>query len=236
METAARTPRLAGAFRAAASDFYYQSTRLVAANVVWGAALLAILALAIWVSPALGIVASPLLCVPLAGVARLAAQIVRGEDVVLSDAWSAMRRYAVPAFVAGCGLVAATAVFVTNAVSGVAAGSPFGLAFATLAGWGLLTTWTVAIAFWPILVDPAREAMTLSSRVRLAGLIVLAEPLRFAGLAVAVGLILALSALVVAALLTVSVAFVAVAAARVVLPAADALEDRVGRRTVGDPA
>ena len=43
------------ALRAAATDLYSQSIRFVPANVAWGAGLLAVLALAAWQSPLLGL-------------------------------------------------------------------------------------------------------------------------------------------------------------------------------------
>jgi hypothetical protein len=217
-------------------DFYYQSVRLVPANVAWGAALLAVLAIGVWVSPVLGIVASPVLCLPLAGVTTLAAQIARGDDVVLSDFPAAMRRHGSAALALGAVVVAATVIFATNLVSGIAGGGPLDLAFATLAGWGLVITWTVAIAAWPLLVDPVRDGQPALSRIQLAGLVVLAEPLRFAGLTATVAVILLASLVAFAAILTVSVAFVALVAARIVLPAADELEARLGRGGVGGPA
>ena len=83
--TPAAVPSLANAFRVAAVDFYYQSIRLVPANVAWGAGLLGIFAVGMWLSPTIGLVLAPLLALPFVGVVRLAAQIVRGGDVVLSD-------------------------------------------------------------------------------------------------------------------------------------------------------
>lgn len=233
--TTRAAPALGPAFRAAAMDFYYQSIRLVPANVLWGAGLLIILAIAVWVSPILALLAAPLLCLPLVGIVAMAAQVVRGEDVVLSDVAAAIRRHGLAAIATGVVIVAATVVFGINVVAGVRAGDPLGLMLATLAIWGLVAIWVVGLAFWPLLVDPARDAWTIRERARLAGLVVLAQPVRFAGLAAAVAIVTLISAVAFAALLSVAVAFIALVACRVVLPAADTLAASLaGRRASGD--
>jgi hypothetical protein len=195
--------------------------------VVWGGALLAVLAIALWLSPVMAVVTAPLLCVPLVGVTRLAAQIVRGEDVVLSDVATAIRMFARPALAAGIVVILATIVITANVVAGVSGGGPIGWAFATLAAWGLVALWIVGLAFWPILVDPARHAMPLAASARLAVLVVLAYPVRFASLAAGLALVTLVSAIAFAALLSVSVAFMALVATHVTLPAADELEARL---------
>jgi hypothetical protein len=220
-------PTLKGAFRLAATDFYYQSLRLVPANVAWGAGFLAVLAIAFWLSPALALVVAPLLCLPLVGIARVAAQIVRGEDVVLSDVTTAMRSHRLSALAAGVVFEVATLVAATNVVAGIAGGGAIGWAFAMLAAWGLAALWVVGLAFWPLFVDPARDAMPVAARARLAGLVVLAHPARFASLGASVAVVTIVSAVAFAALLSVSVAFIALVASRVTLPSADQLEARL---------
>jgi hypothetical protein len=215
------------AFRAAGVDFYYQSLRLVPANVAWGTGLLAVLAIAMWLSPTVALVAAPLLGLPFVGIARVTAQIVRGEDVVLSDVATAIRSYAMPALVAGIVTVVAGFVFATNVVGGIAGGGPIGWAFATLAAWGLAALWIVGIAFWPLLVDPVRETIPVAARARLAGLVVVANPVRFAILGAVLAAVTIVSAVAFAALLSVSVAFVSLVASCVTLPAADELEARL---------
>jgi hypothetical protein len=215
------------AVRAASVDFYYQSLRLVPANVAWGAGVLAVLAVAMWLSPTLALVAAPLLGLPFVGIARVTAQIVRGEDVVLSDVATAIRSYAMPALVAGIVTVVAGCVFATNVVGGIAGGGPIGWAFATLAAWGLAALWIAGIAFWPLLVDPVRETIPVAARARLAGLVVVANPVRFAILGAVLAAVTIVSAVAFAALLSVSVAFVSLVATRVTLSAADALDARL---------
>jgi hypothetical protein len=220
-------PTLRGAFRLAVTDFYYQSLRLVPANVAFGAGFLAVLAIAFWLSPALALVVAPLLCLPLVGIARLAAQIVRGDDVVLSDVTTAIRSHGLSALAAGVAFELATLVAATNVVAGIAGGGAIGWAFAMLAAWGLAALWVVGLAFWPLLVDPARDAMPVAARARLAGLVVLAHPARFASLGASVAVVTIVSMVAFAALLSVSVAFIALVASRVTLPSADQLEARL---------
>lgn len=212
---------LGAALRGAAFDFYYQSIRLVPANIVWGIALLGLVFVSLQFGPLVTLVAAPLLAVPYAGVIRLAAQAVRGRDVVLSDVLHAYRAYAVPAVIAGVGFVLAVAVFATNAVVGVSTGGAAGWAFATLAAWGLVATWTFAMVFWVLLVDPAREGVPATRTARFAALLLLAAPGRLGALAAVVAGLLLVSAVAFAALLTISVAYSGLVTARYVLPLAD---------------
>jgi hypothetical protein len=234
--TAYSGPAIGAAFRAAANDFYYQSIRLVPVNVAWGAAFVALLAVAAWVSPLVALVGAVLLALPAVSIYGLAAQIVRGEDVVLSDAAAAIRRHGLPALVCAAAMLGASVICGTNLAAGVAAGGPLGWSFATLAGWGLIATWLIGLAFWALLVDPARARTGPLQKARLAALVVLAHPLRFAGFGLTVVAVLIVSTIAFVALVTVSVAYVALASARFVLPAADRLETRLDREPVPDRA
>ena len=125
--TAERSSGLGASARAAAIDFYYHSVRLVVANVAWGVAFLAILWLALAGSPALAVGVAPLLAVPWFGLVRLAALIVRGDDVVLSDAFRAYRSGLGRAVLVGVASAAAIVLLVSNVVTGLVAGG--------IAGW-----------------------------------------------------------------------------------------------------
>jgi hypothetical protein len=83
---------------------------------------------------------------------------------------------------------------------------------------------------WPILLDPARAAEPARDRLRLAALLVLAHPLRVAGLGLVLAVLVVVSTVAVIALVTVSVGFGALVASRYVLPAADRLEARLDAR------
>src|SRR4029079_10247226 len=96
-----RGPGLAAAIRAAAYDFYYQSIRLVPANLLWGLAFLAWLIVAVSTGPLVTLVTAPLLAVPWVGVVRLAALTARDQDVVLSDVWTAIRWHVLAVLASG---------------------------------------------------------------------------------------------------------------------------------------
>ena len=226
MAVARREPGLARALRLAAIDLYYNTIRLVPANLAWGAALVLVLVCAsqgAWLG---ALLASPLLALALVGVARLAGLIVRHEEVVLSDAWHAARERARPALVVGILSVAATAVLATNLVVGMATGTPVGFALAVLAGWGLIGLWLASFPFWILLADPARSEWSAPDTIRLTGLILLARPLMLVALGLVSALVLVVSSVLVAALLILSVAYAALVTAHVVLPVADGLSAR----------
>ena len=217
-------PRLGTVVRAALSDYYFNSMRLVAANLVWGFAL-ALIVLVGMASPLLSLALLPLLAFPTAGVFRLAARIVRVEPGAgLRDIAWPYRHLPVRWLVLGIAVVAAGLMLGTNIVVGLTGGEPARWAIATLAGWGLVALWCGALVGWPLLVDPARSETSLTDGLRLVGGLLLAHPLRIAALALAMAIVTAISFVLTAAILTISVSFVALVACRSVYPAADRLE------------
>jgi hypothetical protein len=224
-------PSLGGAIRLAVQDFYYHSWRLLPANVMWSAVALVIVALGILTPLAIALV--PLLVLPTAGVFRVTTRIARGESVSLWDAVDAWRTDLVATLAVGIAFVAAVAVLGSNVMTGATSDSPLGWALATLAGWGLLATWLYAWTAWPILADPARVGQPAAEKARLAGLLLLARPVRIGVLGVALAVFLLISAVAVVALATVSIAVAALVASRFVLPAADRLEIFLGRQPRG---
>ena len=215
---------LRSALKGAAVDFYYQSIRLVPANILWGFGLLALLAAVIVGGPVVTLLAAPLLAIPYAGVARLAASTARGRDVVLSDLWRAYREFGPSALGLGAVLTLAAAILASNVLIGAAQGGFIGWAFATVAASGLLAIWVLSFPLWLLLVDPQRSEQPRRERLRLAILLVLAAPGRTAVLAFFLAIVLAVSTVAFAALLTISVAYVNLVAARYLLPLADRLE------------
>ncbi len=123
-------------------------------------------------------------------------------------------------------------MLVFNIVSGFLSAELIGWAFATLALWGFAALISVALAFWPLLVDPVRQSEPVRARIQLAATVILSSPRRFVGLILVVTVITVISAILFAALLSVTIAYVAVVMCRYVLPAADRLE---GRRTEPEP-
>ena len=227
-------PSLRGAVRAAFQDGYYHSWRLLPANVVWAVAVVVLL-LALLATP-LALLLLPLLALPTAGVFRIATRIARGEAVSFWDAVDAWRTDVRATLAAGAGIAAAGVVLTSNVLAGLTGASPLGWALATLAAWGLVALWLLAWTLWPILLDPDRADRPAVDRVRLAGLLVLAHPLRIGGLALAIAAFLVASTVAIVALATVSVALSALVASRFVLPAADRLEARLDGRAAAAAA
>ena len=221
---AART-RLGGAIRASFTDYYFNSMRLVPANVVWGAGLVGIVLVAL-VWPLGGLLLLPVLALPTAGIFRLAARIVRvAPDPGMRDVLWPYRHAAGSTVALGAALVGATVVLGTNLVTGITGqGELVGWALATLAAWGLVAVWAGAFVAWPLVVDPARDGQPLRAKLRVAAGVFLLHPTRIGALAVFVALATVLSTILTAALLTVSVAFIALLACRVVYPSADRLD------------
>ena len=159
-------PSLRGSLRAAASDFFFNSWRVVPANAIWGALFIALL-IGTAVFPPV-IVLFPLLAVPVAGMYRLAALIARGEPVDFADALRAMRQFAGTAFLIGIAATVAMVVFSVNIAVGVQTGDIAGGVFAMLAGYAIVGIWMYLVCLWPILVDPLRDGTRLRDRLRLA--------------------------------------------------------------------
>lgn len=220
-------PTLGGALRAAGVDLFYNSWRVVPANVVVAVWLLAVLGVAVVVGPVVAALVAVPVALPLAGLFRLGALATRGEDVNLSGVLDPAREAPGQVLLAGSLFTVATLVLVTNVVVGLLAGAVLSWAVATLALWGLLATFAYGFAFWPLAVDPRRAGVPWRERARLAGLLVLAHPIRLGVLTIVLTALLVLSTVLVAALMTVGVGFVALAACRYVLPAADRLEARL---------
>ena len=83
-------PSLSGTLRASISDFYFNSWRLVPANLIWGLGL-AIVYLASFTFWPAAVVLAPLLCLPVVSMHRIGGRIVRGGDVSLSDGFRLAR-------------------------------------------------------------------------------------------------------------------------------------------------
>jgi hypothetical protein len=219
-------PRLIGALRDAAIDFYFNSWRLVPANIAWGIGLVCV-ALAGLAWPPAFLLLTPLLCLPTVGLFRLGALICRDEPVALSDSFAAWRRYARPALAAGTAITLCALVFGGNLLLGLTSGTALGYGFATIALWSLLLLASISLVYWPLLVDPERASLTARQRIRLTAYLVLGFPLRFGALTLVLAVLVAISVIFFAALLTITIAYCAVVASRYVLPAADRFEGRM---------
>ena len=216
---------LRAALRQSLTDFYFNSWRLAPANFVWGTVL--ILALLAGPTSLLGLALFVVLAVPTAGLYRLGALIARGEPAAFSDFVDGMRRFGIAALATAAGAAILAVVFTTNIGVGLEVGGPLGWFISALALWGDVALVMLLVAFWPVLVDPDREGVGLRRRLMLAGLVVIGRPGRVLALTAAVAAILAVSTVLFAAILLVSVAYVAIVSARYVLPLLDALEARL---------
>jgi hypothetical protein len=224
------SPGVAASFRAAAFDFYFQSIRLVPANVLWGVALLAWLVFGIGTGPLVALATAPLVALPYVALARLAALTARGRDVVLSDIADAVRRFGLAALVAGAIAAFGTAVLASNVIVGVNLGGPTGWILSTLAATGLVALWVYGIAFWVLLVDPDRDDAPALAKARLAAYLAIAIPGRLSWLALLLFALLVLSTVLIVTLLTIAPAYALLVSARFTLPLADRLEQWLDRR------
>jgi hypothetical protein len=230
-EASIAPPRLGATVRAAFSDFYFNSVRLVPLNLVWGAAALAI-ALVAWTWPPGALVAAPFLAVPAGALFALAAAIVRGgQSVGVRDALAAGRAKAGQAILVGTGWLVAVVVLLTNFVNGLEGATAANWLIATSAGWGLAILWCAALVVWPLMLDPANVHRSVQEDLHLAAALLLVAPIRFGALGALTAIVLIVSTILTAALLTISVAFVALVACRTVYPVADRVERQLSRRT-----
>lgn len=197
------------------------------ANIIWGAVLLLTLGLT-FVYPLGALLCFVLLLpFPTAGLFRLGALIQRGEPTHLSDAL-AWRSFARRALGAGLVIGGGTIVLGFNVLLGLNSLDAIAWAFATAAFWGLIIVWLAAAAIWPLLLDPLRASEPATALVRLGMTVILARPLPFLALSAALVIVLVLSTILFAALVTISLAYVALVLSAYVIPAADRIE---GRRT-----
>ena len=225
------TPPFGGVVRAAISDFYFNSWRLVPANFAWTLALVALILAALSWPPA--VLLLPLMALPTAGIARMAALAARGEAVAFADFGGGIARSWRGALAAGYAGMTLLGVFGTNLVVGLGLGGPAGWLFSAMAGYAAIGAAMVLVSFWPILADPRREGWSLGRQLRLALLVNLARPGRMAGLTLVLVVLLTVSTALFAVLVTAGVAFAILIATRYVLPIADALE---GGAPATDPA
>jgi hypothetical protein len=218
MASAPRVPDVRDAIRPALVDLYHHSIRFVAVNLVWGVGLLVLLSLATTGALLLALILSPLLALPLVGMARMAGEVVRGRDVVLADAWDAARELAIPALVAGALATIAAVVLTGNVLLGLGTGTAPAVAIAVAAGWGLVALALVALPFWVLLADPDRTDRGLAGAAADTATLFLVAPVRLVGLTAVVAIVLVVGTVLVAAILTVAVAYAVLVTARVVIP------------------
>jgi hypothetical protein len=209
--------------RQAAVDLYYNSTSLIPANVVFGLALIAMTA-SVAISPWGWIVM--IILVPLAaGCMAQATSVVRDGHTDLGTFVAILRKPWEP-LTLGAIQIGLGAVLVVDLLVGVGIGGFVGSVLAISAVYGLVILWIYAVVAWPLVLDPRRRGETLGTRLRLAGTLLVARPIRMAFLALTIGLFIAISTVAVAAIVMFALALAFLFVARMVLPAADRLEGR----------
>jgi uncharacterized membrane protein YesL len=222
--SAAHGTSIGQAARQAAVDFYFNSLRFVPANVTWALMALAVVfAGSIWL-PALASVV--LLAVPLVGMHRMAALLARGEAASLGDFVDGARRFGMQATGIAAAVAILAAVLATNLVTGFGSGGPVGWFLGATALWGLVALAMFAIAIWPALVDPRHVDATVRRRLQLAGLVVIGRPGRLFVLTALIAGILAVSTVLLGAIVLAAVSYASLLATRWVLPMLDELEAR----------
>jgi uncharacterized membrane protein YesL len=210
--------------KTAASDVYYHGVRLVTANLLWGIAFLVTGYLLSRNPVGVFLVVA---MVPLTvGLMGMATDLVRDRTLVMSDFVAGVRRRFVPHLLVGVAQIGLWIVSAVDLSVAVQVGGPLGMVLGVVAFYTAIGTWLIAVVAWPILLDPIRADLSTPGQLRLALLLCLAHPARLAAFGALMGLFLVVSTILIAALITVSVAFAFVAAAHYVLPAADRLEGR----------
>jgi hypothetical protein len=215
---------LGTALRRAAEDLYFNSWRLVPANLAWAAVVAAVaIASAIWLPAALlvGIAG-----IPLAGINRMTARLARDDRAAFGDFVDGARQMALPAAVLGIGATVLAVVFSSNVLLGLELDTPLGWFLTATAAYADVALAMVLSAAWPILADPGHAGRPLRDVLRLAGLLCLAKPGRVLQLSFVVAALLIASTLILPAVALVGVAFTSLVSARTVLPLVDRLEAR----------
>jgi hypothetical protein len=226
-EEALRVPDAPGigrSLREAGSDLFFNSWPVVPGNLLWGVLMLALLFVASIAAPMVFL--AGLLALPVAGIYHVAALIVRGEGAGIGDIVAGMRRHAVPALALGYLAAILAAVFTINIFVGLEMDGIGGWVLSALALYGNIALALFVVAAWPLLVDPRRQELSVRRRLWLAVVVNLVRPAHMLALLAIIGALIVLSTLLLAALLTVTIAFVSLFSTRYVLPAADRIEGR----------
>ena len=219
-------PRVRGVLRQAVGDLYYNSWRFLGANFLLGALLIVIVLAS--VGSAWALVLLPLAAVPAAGMLRMATVLVRDGHSDFGDVMDVIRRPGM-ALAVGTAQAVLALVLVVDMRLGAAIGSFVGLLLTVSALYGLVIGWAYASVAWPLLVDPERDDEPIAGRLKLAGLVLVAHPIRVGGFLLLVGIVLATAAIAIAPFVTFAVALAWLVIARYVLPVADRIE---GRKTL----
>jgi hypothetical protein len=223
-------PAVRGAARTALVELWYHPWPALTANLVWAVGALVTLGVAsVW--PVGGLLLVPGVAVLFAGVMGVATRIVRGESVEVRDIARAWRTHGGRAAFLGVLTAVVLLVLAADVIIGLASmGGPIGWALATGAGWALLAVIALLLHAWPLLLDPSEPGRSVGTALRLGARIALVFPGRAAALTLFAGIVLLVATVLFAVLATVAMAWLAIFASVVVLPAADRLTALEGHR------
>lgn len=130
------------------------------------------------------IVLAPLLALPTAVLMRLAvAAAARDRSPSWSMATAELGRLAGRKLLLGAAQLLALALGVVNVLLAGSIGGILGIVSALIAAYAVIATWMYAVALWPIVCDPDREA-PLREQLRMALTVVMLRPLQIGVLAV----------------------------------------------------
>ena len=218
-----RSRQIGATAHQAAVDLYYNFSSFIPANLIFGVGLILVIG-AVATSP-LGWIAV-LGLVPLtAGCMGLATSLMRDGHTDLGE-FAAQVRRPWAGLALGAAQLGAAAVLVVDLMVGAGLGSPIGGIIVVSALYGLAILWIYTVVAWPIVLDPLRRGEPVAARLRLAGMLLVAHPVRMAGFALLLGVFPGIATIAVAAIVTFALALACLVAARYVLPAADRLEGR----------
>jgi uncharacterized membrane protein YesL len=218
-------PTLGGAVRAAASDFYYNSVRLIPANLLWGAGFLAVLFVYVYFD-VLALLPALVLIPLTAGLMAMATVLVREKRLFFSDFVEGIRRDFWRNLGLGALQLAALVVLGADLLIGLQIPNLVGIFLAVSAGYALIIFWAYVLVAWPLLLDPVRRGEPATRQLRLGALLLLAHPFRVGAMALVILVFLAVATITVAGVAMFALALTLLVAAHYVLPAADRIEGR----------
>jgi hypothetical protein len=214
-----RRPSLARAIREAFSRYLDEIVLFTVVNLGWALAV-AIFAFARIGLPAI-VILTPLLALPTAALMRLAVATGRDRTPTWPMAREELGRLAGRKVALAAVQLLIMGLSLTNVVLGGSIGGLAGIASAIVAGYALIAVTVYAVALWPIVCDPAREA-PVRDQLRLALALVTFRPLQLVVLAVITALAVVVSIQLIVPLLFLP-SLVLIMVAGYVVPVADRL-------------
>ncbi|HET8778353.1 MAG TPA: hypothetical protein VFN76_11910 [Candidatus Limnocylindria bacterium] len=214
-----RRPSLARAIRESFSRYLDDIVLFAIVNVGWALAFGAFAFVRIGLPVV--VILTPLLALPTACLMRLAVATARDSMPTWPMAREEFGRLAGRKVALAAVQLLILGLSLTNVVLGGSIGGVAGMASAVVAGYALIAVSVYALALWPIVCDPAREA-PVRDQLRLALALVTLRPLQLVVLAVITVLAIIVSIQLIVPLLFLP-SLVLIAIAGYVVPVADRL-------------